>query len=94
MSFDGYEALTPPPLGDVPLEDIARALGDSGKILVDGIPATLFLREFKESRLIDLTKKVLDLFSPNLILGISDELCIGDGRRLKKVSKIVEKFEP
>jgi len=94
MSFDGYEALTPPPQGDVPLEDIARALGDSGKILIDGIPATLFLREFKESRLIDLTKKVLDQFSPNLILGISDELCIGDGRRLKKVSKIVEKFEP
>jgi len=94
MSFDGYEALTPPPQGDVPLEDIARALGDSGKILVDGIPATLFLREFEESKLIDMTKKILDLFSPNLILGISDELCIGDGRRLKTVSKIVEKFEP
>ena len=94
MSFDGYEALTPPPQGDVPLEDIARALGDSGKILLDGIPATLFLREFKESKLVDKTKKILDLFSPNLIIGISDELCYGDGRRLKTVSKIVEKFEP
>ena len=94
MSFDGYEALTPPPQGDVPLEDIARALGDTGKILVDGIPATLFLREFKESKLIDKTKKILDLFSPNLILGISDELCYGDGRRLKTVSKVVDKFEP
>ena len=51
MSFDGYEALTPPPQGDVPVEDIARALGDSGKLLIDGIPATLFLREFKESKL-------------------------------------------
>ena len=94
MSFDGYEALTPPPQGDVPLEDIARALGDAGKILVDGIPATLFLREFNESKLVDKTNKILDLFSPNLILGISDELCHGDGRRLKTVSKIVDKFEP
>ena len=93
MSFDGYEALTPPPQGDVPLEDIARALGDTGKILVDGIPATLFLREFKETKLVDKTKKILELFSPNLILGISDELCYGDGRRLKTISKIVEKFE-
>jgi hypothetical protein len=93
MSFDGYEALTPPPQGDVPLEDIARTLGDTGKILVDGIPATLFLREFKELKLIDKVKKILDLFSPNLILGISDELCHGDGRRLKNVSNIVEKFE-
>lgn len=94
MSFDGYEALTPPPQGDVPLEDIARALGDTGKLLIDGIPATLFLREFKKSKLVDKTKKILDLFSPNLILGISDELCYGDGRRLKTVSKIVDKFEP
>lgn len=94
MSFDGYEALTPPPQGDVPLDDIARALGDTGKILVDGIPATLFLREFNESKLIDKTKKILDMFSPNLILGISDELCHGDGRRLKTVYKVVEEFEP
>ena len=93
MSFDGYEALTPPPQGDVPLEDIAKALVDSGKLLVDGIPATLFLREFSESKLVSTTKKILELFSPNLILGISDELCIGDGRRLKTVSNIVDKFE-
>lgn len=92
MSFDGYEALTPPPQGDVPIESIAKTIGDSGKILLDVIPATLFLRNFKESKLIDKTKKILELFSPNLILGISDELCYGDGRRLKTVSRIVDKF--
>jgi len=94
MSFDGYEALTPPPQGDVPIESIAKTIGDSGKILLDVIPATLFLRNFEESKLIDKTKKILELFSPNLILGISDELCYGDGRRLKTVSRIVDKFEP
>ncbi|TFG25455.1 MAG: hypothetical protein EU529_01070 [Promethearchaeota archaeon] len=94
MSFDGYEALTPPPQGDVPIESIAKTIGESGKILLDGIPATLFLRNFEESKLIDKTKKILELFSPNLILGISDELCHGDGRRLKTVSRIVDKFEP
>ena len=94
MSFDGYEALTPPPQGDVPIESIAKTIGDSGKILLDVIPATLFLRNFEESKLIEKTKKILELFSPNLILGISDELCHGDGRRLKTVSRIVDKFEP
>ena len=94
MSFDGYEALTPPPQGDVPIVSIAKTIGDSGKILLDVIPATLFLRNFKESKLIEKTKKILELFSPNLILGISDELCHGDGRRLKTVSRIVDKFEP
>jgi len=57
--FDAYEALTPPPQGDVPIETIAKSLGDSGKILLDGIPATLFLREFPESKLIEITKKIL-----------------------------------
>ena len=94
MSFDGYEALTPPPQGDVPIESIAKTIGDSGKILLDVIPATLFLRNFEESKLIEKTKKILELFSPNLILGISDELCHGDGRRLKTVSRMVDKFEP
>ncbi len=94
MSFDGYEALTPPPQGDVTLEELSKTIGNSGKILLDVIPATLFLKEFKESLLIDKTKQILELFSPNLILGISDELCVGDGRRLKTVSKIVNKFEP
>ncbi len=94
MSFDGYEALTPPPQGDVTLKELSKTIGESGKILLDLIPATLYLREFDESRLIEKTKQILELFSPNLILGISDELCVGDGRRLQTVSKIVDKFEP
>jgi hypothetical protein len=93
MSFDGYEALTPKPQGDVTIEELAKSVGDSGKILLDVLPATLFLSEFSEDRLIRETKKILDTFNPNLILGISDELCRGDGRRLKTVSNIVDKFE-
>lgn len=94
MAFDGYEALTPQPQGDVTLDEMRKAFGDTGKILIDGIPATLFLLEFPESRLIETTQKILEDFGPNLILGISDELCTGDGRRLKTVSNLVQKFEP
>ncbi len=90
---DGIEALTPPPQGDVSVEEIAKALGDSGKILIDVLPATLFMDKFEPEKLIKKTHEILELLSPNLILGISDELCMGDGSRLKLVSDIVDKFE-
>jgi hypothetical protein len=93
MSFDGYEALTPKPQGDVTVEEIRNSIGDTGKILLDVLPATLFMPQFSEERLKRETQKILDIFAPNLILGISDELCRGDGRRLKIVADIVDKFE-
>lgn len=93
LPFDGIEALTPVPQGDVTLEEMRDHIGD--KILLDGIPATLFMHQFPENRLIESVEKILEYFSPNLILGISDELPGNtDARRLKTVSKMVEKFEP
>lgn len=71
-NFDGLEALTPKPQGDVTLEEMKKALGD--KILLDGIPATLFTEQYSYEELEDFTKRVLDTFAPKLILGISDEL--------------------
>lgn len=91
LPFDGIEALTPEPQGDVTLEELRDSIGN--KILLDGIPATLFMHEFPESKLIECVNKILEYFCPNLILGISDELPGNtDGRRLKTVSEIVSKY--
>ncbi len=65
------EACTPLPQGDVTLEEIQSALG--GRILLDGIPALYFLPIYPLQTLMDCVKRVIDLFAPNLILGISDE---------------------
>jgi hypothetical protein len=72
LDFDGFEALTASPQGDVEIEEIKEAVGD--KILLDGIPAIMFLPAFPQEALIKFTQKVVDLFYPNLILGVSDEL--------------------
>jgi hypothetical protein len=93
LPFDGYEALTAQPQGDVSLEEIKHAIGN--KILLDGIPSILFLPEYSNNYLEKYTIKVLELFSPNLIIGISDELSPnGDIKKVEMVSKIVEKFNP
>ncbi|MHA1897188.1 MAG: uroporphyrinogen decarboxylase family protein [Promethearchaeota archaeon] len=93
LPFDGLEALTPEPQGDVTLEELRDNIGN--KILLDGIPATLFMPQFPLKRLVETTKKILEYFSPNLILGVSDELPgNADGRRLKIITKLVEEFVP
>lgn len=86
--FDGYEAITPVPQGDVTLEEVRDALGD--RIMLDGIPCTDFLPATPLESLIENTRKCLDYFAPNLVLGISDEISpIGDIERVRRVSELV-----
>ncbi len=70
--FDGLEALTPLPQGDVTIEQIADAIGNH--VLLDGIPATSFMKHFSEEAFVKGVEDIIELFSPNLILGVSDEL--------------------
>jgi len=90
--FDRIEAATPLPQGDVSLEELKEVMGNT--ILLDGIPAVLFLPQYSYEELREFTLKALGIFSPNLILGISDELPPnGDIEKVKFVSQIVNNFE-
>jgi len=93
LPFDGLEAMTPAPAGDVTIEELKNAMGD--KILLDGIPSTLFLPQYSFDAVREFTQKVLNTFSPNLILGVSDELPPnGDIRKVELIVQMVEKFNP
>ena len=85
------EACTPLPQGDVTLEEIKFALGET--ILVDGIPAVYFLPYFPEEELINCTRQVVRMFHPRLVLGISDEIPPdGDIERVRQIGELVEKI--
>jgi hypothetical protein len=89
--FDGYEAITPVPQGDVTLEEVRDALGD--RILLDGVPCTDFLPSEPIDSLISNTRKCIEYFAPNLILGISDEISpVGDIERVRMVSEICAEY--
>lgn len=77
LPFDGLEALTPQPQGDVSQEELKEHLGD--KILIDGIPAVLFMDTYSREQLMETTEKIVRLFAPRLILGVSDEVPEGTG---------------
>lgn len=89
--LDGIEGLTPLPQGDVSLKQIKEGLGDM--ILIDGIPAIHFLLQVSLKELEEFTKRVLQIFSPYLILGISDMMPPpGDIERVRLVSQIVKEY--
>ncbi len=90
--WDAIEAATPVPQGDVTLDEIKQGFGDD-IILVDGIPALYFLPSFKEQDLIDCTKRVVELFHPKLVLGISDEPPPdSDIERVRMVGELVKEL--
>jgi len=90
--LDGIEAITPKPQGDVTLEEIKGALGEK-MFLIDGLPAILFNATYPVSMLEEYTRKLISLFAPKLILGISDELSsIGEIERIRVVGRIVDDY--
>jgi hypothetical protein len=90
--WDGIEAATPIPQGDVTMEEIKEALGDL--VLLDGIPALYFvpaLYSYSVDELIDCTKRLVELFYPRLVLGISDEIPPdADIERVRLVGELVQ----
>ncbi|MGQ4872665.1 MAG: uroporphyrinogen decarboxylase family protein [Promethearchaeia archaeon] len=92
LPFDGLEALTPEPQGDVSLEELRDAIGN--KIYLDGLPSVLFLPQYRLDYIKKFTLNLLELFSPKLIVGISDEMPPnGDMRKLEIVADIVKNFD-
>ena len=90
--LDGIEAITPVPQGDVTLEEVRQALGDK-MTLLDGIPAVYFDETYSVETLIECTEKIIELFAPNLILGVSDEISsTGDIERVRIVNEIVNSY--
>jgi hypothetical protein len=90
--LDCLECVPPKPQGNVTLDELK--LGLEGMILSDGIPATLFMPYADEPKLKDFVYRLLDLFTPNIIVGISDMMPPdGDIERIKMVGRIVGDYK-
>lgn len=89
--LDGIEAITPFPQGDVTLEEVKENLGNM--FLIDGIPAVYFDETYSIEDLQKCVYRIIELFAPNLVLGISDEISsTGDIERIRFVGKIVDAY--
>jgi hypothetical protein len=83
------EALTPKPMGDITLEEIKDAVGDQ-LVCLDLLPAIHFLPSYPVSEVLDFARRVIDIFAPRLILGVSDEISqVGQIEKIEAVSELV-----
>lgn len=90
--LDGVEALTPEPMGDMTLEQIKEAVQDK-LVVLDLLRAIDFLPNFPVEELLEFAKRVIDMFAPKLILGISDEISqLGQIEKVEAISELVDKI--
>lgn len=90
--LDGLECVPPSPMGNVTLEELEEGLEDM--VLVDGIPAILFLPYVKDEVLEFFVHRLLDLFARHIIVGISDKLpANGDVEKVRMVGEIVANYQ-
>nr|MDO8085402.1 uroporphyrinogen decarboxylase family protein [Candidatus Sigynarchaeum springense] len=91
LDFDGIEAVTFKPQGNVSIEEVVDAMGK--KVLLDGIPSIYFLPQYSDEDVLAFARRVLDAFYPRIILGISDELCpTMQGHKLGLVGYLVANY--
>jgi len=89
--LDALECVPPIPQGNVTLEELKEAL--RGKVLIDGIPATHFLPHISDGELRRFVIRLLDTFSPNIIVGISDMLPPdGSIEKVRMVGGIIREY--
>jgi len=89
--LDGLECVPPEPQGNVTPEELKEGL--KGMILIDGIPATSFLPLVRDDELKAFAYRMLDLFAPHTILGISDMLPPdGDIEKVRMISQIAASY--
>ncbi|MBM4048888.1 MAG: hypothetical protein FJ279_27620 [Planctomycetes bacterium] len=92
--LDGAEALTPAPMGDMTLDEIKKAVGHGldQMVVLDLLPAIDFLPNHSTKDLLDFARRVIDMFAPRLILGISDEISQpGQIEKVEAVTELVDK---
>ncbi len=88
--LDAVESLTPAPQCDMTLEQIKAAVGDK-LVCLDLLPAIYFLPHFTTEELLELAGRVIDMFAPKLILGVSDEISeVGEIERIEAVTELVD----
>jgi len=90
--LDGVEALTPAPMCDMTLEEIKAAVGDR-MVVLDLLRAIDFLPNYPLKQLLAFARRVIDLFAPKLVLGISDEIPeVGQIEKVEAVSELVDEI--
>lgn len=94
VGFRVLEALTPAPVGDLDIEELAAYAGP-GPILWGGLPGVLFTANVEDGDFDSFVKQVLGIMKqePRFVLGVADQVP-PDGlwERVARVHELVDKY--
>ena len=92
--FQVLEALTPEPVGDLPLEDFIYSV--SGDVIVwGGLPGAFFTQDFPDKDFDAFVIKAIKLMTQNtrFVLGVADQVPpYATFERIKRVNELVERY--
>jgi len=95
VGFSVLEALTPYPVGDMKIEDMAGFIGESASIIWGGIPGVYFTANTSDEEFERHVKEVLSIMiqQPRYVLGVADQVP-PDGleSRVRRVAQLVNEF--
>jgi uroporphyrinogen-III decarboxylase len=95
VGFSVLEALTPYPVGDLKIGELAAFAGDSNSILWGGIPGVYFTANVPDEEFDRHVKQVLAVMTsePRYVLGVADQVP-PDGleSRIRRVGELVDQF--
>jgi uroporphyrinogen-III decarboxylase len=74
--FDGVEALTPAPVGDVAIEDLREVASNPRTILWGGIPGAMFCPPWTRAQICDHARRLLECHAGGnrLVVGSADQV--------------------
>ncbi|WP_105614109.1 uroporphyrinogen decarboxylase family protein [Vallitalea okinawensis] len=92
--FTVLEALTPAPVGDIPIEDLHNWV-ENETIIWGGLPGVYFTDHIGDQEFDEYVIRVLDVMKkePRYVLGVADEVPPhASFERIKRVSELVNKY--
>lgn len=93
--FDVIEAVTPMPIGDVAIEEVASLVNEK-TIIWGGIPGGMFVESVMSDEAFDAhVKKCIQVMtkSPRYVLGVADQVVPGASeRRVHRVRELVDEY--
>ena len=91
VSFDAIEALTPAPVGDVPLETMRGLAKSEAVILWGGMPGAMFCKPYTWDDVEKHLEKLFDCWGEQrFVLGMADQIpANGDIEICRKISEMV-----
>lgn len=93
--FDGIEAITPGPVGDVEIEELRALVANSKTIIWGGIPGAMFVQPWTVDDIRAHTKRLLDALwsGGRLIIGSADQVPPdGDINYCRVIADTIEEY--